>query len=132
MLRVSVVMPSYCSQATIARSMAAVLAQELGDEPFEVIVVDSSPDERCAAIVARDFPTVTLVRSRERLLPRAARTVGARHAGGELLVFTDPDTYAAPGWLHALVAAHEERGGVIVGGLAVHGGGWVAHGVHLA
>jgi len=132
MPRVSVVMPSYRSQQTIAPSLDAVLAQELDGEAFEVIVVDSSPDEQCAEIVARDFPTVRLVRSAERLLPQAARNLGARHASGELLVFTDPDTYAVAGWLRALVTAYDALGGVVVGGLGLHGEGWVARGVHLA
>ncbi|HVS63108.1 MAG TPA: glycosyltransferase [Thermoanaerobaculia bacterium] len=44
--RVSVVIPAYRSHATIAGCLAALRQQEY--RSFEVVVVDSSPDERTA------------------------------------------------------------------------------------
>lgn len=127
--RVSVVVACYESQRTLARSLRSMLAQSHG--AYEVVVVDSSPTESCAEIVRRDFPGVRLLRSAERLLPHAARNLGAAHAQGELLVFTDPDVYAPPDWLRRMEAAHADRGGVIVGALACHGRRWLDRGIHL-
>jgi hypothetical protein len=74
---------------------------------------------------------VCFVRSHDRLLPHAARNLGTQHARGELLVFTDPDIYAPPGWLAALVAEHARSGGVVVGALACHGRRWRDRANHL-
>ena len=130
--RVSVVIPAYGSQETLARCLEGMLAQDLPS--YEVVVVDSSPDEATAA-VARRYPAVRFVRSPHRLLPHAARNEGARIARGELLVFTDPDIYPPPGWLRSLVAAHdapgERAGEPIVGALACHGERWLDAGIHL-
>jgi GT2 family glycosyltransferase len=49
-----------------------------------------------------------------------------------LLVFTDPDIYAPPGWLDSLVRAQRQLGGVIVGGIACYGRNWLDLGIHLS
>jgi GT2 family glycosyltransferase len=126
---VSVVLPAYLSHQTIAGSLVALRQQTWRD--FEIVVADSSPDERTARIVATEFPEVTLVRSPTRLLPHGARNLGVAHARASLLVFSDPDVYARPDWLAALVAAHRSRGGVVVGALADHGTSWSERGIHL-
>ncbi len=125
---VTVVIPAYRSQATIARCLAALRGQSFA--AFETVVVDSSPDD-AVALAVHGFPEVRYERSRERLLPQAARNAGAALARGELLVFTDPDVYPAPGWLAQMVAAHRATGGVVVGALACHGRRWLDLGVHL-
>lgn len=126
---VSVIIPCYRSQDTVGGCLQALRRQSRED--VEVVVVDSSPDDATAQVVRR-FPEVTFVRSAERLLPHAARNRGVERAGGELLVFTDPDVYAAPDWIERLVAAHEgRRDRVVVGALACHGERWLDVGVHL-
>lgn len=126
---VSVVAPLYGSHGTLAGFLDALSRQTFRD--FEVVLVDSSPGEESARIVsARDEPLVYL-RSRERLLPQAARGLGVTRARGRLLVFTDPDVYAEPDWLERLVAARRETGHVVVGALACHGTRWLDRGIHL-
>lgn len=94
------------------------------------MVVDSSPDEATAAVVAR-IPEVRLVRPAGRLLPHAARNEGARAATGELLLFADPDIYPEPGAVEALVDARERHGGAAVAALVAHGSSWLERGLHL-
>jgi GT2 family glycosyltransferase len=65
------------------------------------------------------------------MLPHAARNLGVTLARGELLVFSDPDTYARPEWLERLVAAWEATGDVVVGAIANHGHRWLDTGVHI-
>jgi len=126
--RVSVVIPAYLSHATIAGCLAALRQQEY--RSFEVVVVDSSPDERTAREV-RAFPEVRLIRSPGRLLPHAARNAGVAESRGELLVFTDPDVYARPEWLRELVAAYGAAGQPVVGSISCHGRRWLDLGLHL-
>ncbi len=129
MPRVSVVYPAYRSEATVSGCLAALRRQTFTD--FETVLVDSGPGCGTAAVVSRDFPEVRCHASGSRLLPHAARNLGVNLARGELLVFSDPDTYARPDWLERLVAAWERTGNVVVGAIANHGHRWVDTGVHL-
>lgn len=126
----SVIIPAYRSQATVARCLETLAAQTLR-EAVETIVVDSSPDDATERIVRERFPRVRFERSSRRLLPHAARNRGAEMARADLLVFTDPDIYAWPDWLERMLAAHRETGGVIVGALACFGDRWLDRGIHL-
>jgi GT2 family glycosyltransferase len=131
----SVILPAYNSHATLAGCLEALARQTLRD--FETIVVDSSPAEsawqtaRIAGSPPSCLPGFRFERSARRLLPHAARNRGVELARGELLVFTDPDTYARPDWLERLLAAHRETGGPVVGALACHGSRWIDQGFHL-
>lgn len=124
---VSVVLPTYRSEATVGRCLSQLERQTFGD--YELIVVDSSPDNACARVISA-FRTVRLERSSERLAPQAARTLGARLARGRILVFTRPDVYVPPDWLEHVVAAVAEHG-VVAGGLVCHGSRWLDQGIHL-
>lgn len=126
--RVSVVVPAYRSHPTVAGCLAALRLQDY--RSFEVVVVDSSPDDRTAREV-RAFPEVRLIRSPRRLLPHAARNVGVAESRGDVLVFMDPDVYAHPGWLRELVAAYGAAGQPVVGSISCHGGRWLDVGIHL-
>ena len=126
---VSVVVAVYLSEATLDGSLDALARQTFRD--FETILVDSGPTEACARVVARRDEPLVYVRSAGRLFPQAARNAGVDRSRGRLLVFTDPDVYAAPDWLERLVAAHGETGNVVVGALACHGSRWLDRGIHL-
>jgi GT2 family glycosyltransferase len=123
----SIVIPAYRSEQTIEASLRAFLA-EAGDA--EIVVVDSSPDEATADVVRR-IPEVQLLRPPQRLLPHAARNVGAAATSGGLLLFTDPDIYPEHGAVDALVAAWERDGGAVVAALECHGDSWLERGLHL-
>ncbi len=127
--RVSVVYPAYRSEATVSSCLSALRRQTFTD--FEVVLVDSGPGETTGAIVARDFPEVRCHVSPTRLLPHAARNLGVSLARGELLLLSDPDTYARPDWIERMVAAWERTGGIIVGAIANHGDRWLDTGIHI-
>lgn len=111
--RVSVIIPSYNSRATIERSLTSLLNQEC-DEPFEVIVVDSSRDGT-AELVAQTFPSVKLVTSAERKYCGAARNIGVSKARGEIFAFTDADCIAPRFWVSNIIQAHMSECPVIGG-----------------
>ncbi|MFN8380121.1 MAG: glycosyltransferase [Anaerolineae bacterium] len=126
----SIIIPTYRSQGTVAAALESVLAQTRPAD--EVIVVDSSPDEETACVVERFVPRgVTLTRSTTRLYPHEARNRAASVAKGDLLVFTDPDIIARSGWLASIEAAYAATGHVIVGSVDCHGRRWTDVGVHL-
>ena len=128
--RVSVLMPAYHSEDTIAATLDALATQTFAD--FETIVVDSSPGEATAQLMADRYPGVHFHHSRDRLLPHAARNLGVSLASGELLVFTDPDCVARPDWLERLVAAHDRGHPVVGGAIELAQEGWVTTGIHLS
>jgi glycosyltransferase involved in cell wall biosynthesis len=127
--RVSVVIPAYHSDETIAACLESLRGQTFRD--FDVIVVNSSQEPRTKQIVEGCFPEVRFEQAPARLLPHAARNAGVRHARGELLVFTDPDCVARADWLERLVAAVDAGHAVVCGAIDPGAWGWVARGIHL-
>jgi GT2 family glycosyltransferase len=128
--RVSVVIAAYGSHATIARCLESLEAQTCQD--FELIVIDSSPDDRTADVVRARFPNVNYWHSPTRLYPHAARNEGARRASAQILVFTDPDIYARPDWLQQMLQAHGETRAAVVGAINCYGACWLDRGIHIA
>jgi glycosyltransferase involved in cell wall biosynthesis len=127
--RVSVVLPAYCSDASISACLEALDAQSFQD--FEVVVVNSSPETRTAEIVTTRFPAVVFHQSPTRLLPHAARNVAVSLSHGDLIVFTDPDCIPHPEWLEWLVRAHDHGASIVQGSVDLRGDTWLERGVHL-
>ncbi len=95
----------------------------------EIIVVDNGSPDRTAAIVARDFPHVHLIRTGENLGVAGGNNVGLRAARGDILVLTNVDTEPRPDWLAQLVAAFESDPRIgIVGGKLLYPDGTVQYG----
>jgi GT2 family glycosyltransferase len=124
-----VIAPAYHSDATIGAFLDGLSAQTFSD--FETIVVNSSPETRTETIVADRQPSARFVQSERRLLPHSARNVGARLAGGSLLVFTDPDCVAAREWLETLVRTADAGHEVVVGAVGFAGRDTRSRAVHL-
>lgn len=103
MPRVSVVIPHYNDLAGLDRCLAALDAQTLARDDFEIIVADNaSPLDRAAIDrVLRDRARLTIVAERG---AGPARNGGVALATGEILAFIDADCIAAPGWLEAGIA----------------------------
>jgi glycosyltransferase involved in cell wall biosynthesis len=127
--RVSVILPAYYSDGSIAQCLEAIHAQTFQD--FEIIVVNSSAETRTGEIITTRFPRVIFQQSSTRLLPHAARNVGVSLARGDLLVFTDPDCLPHPEWLASLVQASGAGWPVVQGSVEPKQGSWIERGVHL-
>ena len=126
---VSIIIPAYQSERTIARSLFTMQAQAFPD--YEIVLVDSSPDDRTEEIVRTRFGEARYEHSPHRVLPYAARNRAVEMARGRLLAFTDPDIYASPSWLQNLVAAYRKYGGAITGAIACHGERLLEVGMHF-
>ncbi len=109
MTKVSVIIPSFNSYATVNKTLDAVYAQTRPDYLSEVIVVDSSEDARVQTLfwpyVRRGMKQIS---AGVRVIPAAARNLGARMAEGDLLAFIDSDAYPTADWLERIVAAFED------------------------
>jgi glycosyltransferase involved in cell wall biosynthesis len=106
----SIVIPAYNAERTIARTLTACLAQSL---PCEILVVDDGSTDATPDIVAK-FPVKYL--RQENKGPAAARNLGWRAAGGELILFTDSDCVPEIDWARKLVSLLEESGAGAAGG----------------
>ena len=109
----SVVIPAYYSAATVAECLIALRSQTFSD--FEIILINSSPEEETERLVRSAFPEVVFEQSPVRLYPHAARNRGVQLARGSVFVFTDPDCRSRPDWLERIMAA-VEAGNDVVGG----------------
>jgi GT2 family glycosyltransferase len=85
MVRVSVVVPTYRRPELLARCLAALAAQTLPADRYEVVVAEDAAAEG----------------------PATARNRGWRAARGNVIAFTDDDTVPDPGWLAAGLAAFD-------------------------
>ncbi len=111
---ISVIIPSYNSAATIARTLDSLLAQEKSVSG-EIFVIDSSDDGKTPAILSGyEKRGVRVTRLQKKTGPAAGRNLGAGQAGGKVLAFIDSDAYAAPDWTAKIAAAVE--GGCRMGG----------------
>ena len=99
-VRVSVVMPVYNAEATLARSVESVLAQTHG--ALELLLVDDGSTDASRAMVAdaaaRDRRVVPIYQPRNAGVA-AARNAGIEAASGDYIAFLDSDDWWSPGKL---------------------------------
>ena len=112
---VSVVIPTYNGHKTIVQCLETVTNQQT-DFPYEVIVVDSSP-EPVEPLIKHRFPQVRYVHSKRRLSIGEGMNLGIQLAQGEFVAFTHDDCLVPSNWLERLVYHHQN------GTLAAVGGG---------
>jgi len=118
-VRFSIVIPVYNSHTTLQRCLEGV--RKLDYTSFEVILVDSSPDERSFDII-KCYPEYTGIRSVERLWMHEAKNVGIRSASGEIIACLDPDCVPDPDWLTRLEESLKEGYHVVGGGMGFYPG----------
>jgi glycosyltransferase involved in cell wall biosynthesis len=104
----SVVIPAYQAEATLGECLAALDAQSLPRDRYEIIVVDDGSRDRTGEI-ARSRPGVRVVRQENRGAA-AARNHGWRIATGTWIAFIDADCVPSRGWIAALLRAVRGNG----------------------
>ncbi len=118
----SVIVPTYRRTEPLKRLLAALAQQDLPGSEFEVFIVDDgggAPLEDLARPHVDSF-SIRLLRQ-ENAGPAAARNLGAAHARGRYLAFTDDDCRPESGWLSALDRAFASAPEALAGGSIVNG-----------
>jgi GT2 family glycosyltransferase len=110
-LKLSIIIPAYNAEATLAECLEACMAQTHPD--CEIIVVDDGSMDRTAEI-AKDFDVQYV--HQENAGPAAARNNGARIASGDVIALTDSDCIAEPNWIEELINGFDADNVVAVGG----------------
>jgi cellulose synthase/poly-beta-1,6-N-acetylglucosamine synthase-like glycosyltransferase len=106
----TVVVPAHNAAATLPDCLRALAQQTLPQAAYEVLVVDDGSTDSTAAVA--QALGVRVLRQPHRGAA-AARNLGARHARGGLLCFTDADCRPAPDWLAQLVAPFQADPAVV-------------------
>lgn len=118
----SVVVPTYERPAQLAACLRALSQLDYPRERFEVLIVDDAsarPPRELIESFGGAFD-VKLLAQTKNAGPAAARNLGARHARGEFLAFTDDDCEPERGWLRAFDARFAEAPAQVVGGRTVN------------
>jgi glycosyltransferase involved in cell wall biosynthesis len=110
--KVSVVIPTYNEERDIGECLKSLGKQSFRN--FEIIVVDDGSRDRTREI-ARKFKKVKLILGAHRG-PGFSRNLGARKAGGNILVFVDADMTFDKDYLKNLVnPILKDKTGKIIG-----------------
>jgi GT2 family glycosyltransferase len=119
-LSASVVVVTLCRPAFLRTCLQHLAEQSV--PVLETIVVDASPDDLSARLVADEFPYVRYLRNP--LGPGttgASRNLGLGVATGDILAFVDDDAFADVDWLEQLLLPYDDPKVGGVGGLARNG-----------
>ena len=119
---ISVIIPTYRRPAFLEACLSGLCRSEFPPQRFEVIIVDDGSPV-CPVDVCERFRTelnITLLNQRN-AGPAAARNLGAQHARGVYLAFTDDDCVPAPTWLSALSQRLTHSPDCLAGGSIVNG-----------
>jgi len=87
----SIVIVNYNS-ADYVTECVRTIREQASKVKYEVIVVDNASYDGCRERLARDFSDGIFVQSQFNLGFGRANNLGAEHAGGEVLLFLNPDT----------------------------------------
>lgn len=111
---ISVVVPFFDSERTLAACIESLLAQEDVEGGYEIILVDNGSTDASAEISGR-YPDLILL---EEKTPGAyaARNAGIRRAAAPLIAFTDADCVADRDWLRSIVEGMKDpRSAILIG-----------------
>lgn len=103
-LPASVVVPTYNHADRLTTCLDALLRQDFPATDYEVVIVDDGSGDHTAEVVAGYARSDTRVRylRQPNQGPAAARNLGARHARGALVLFTDDDCVPEPDWIREM------------------------------
>ncbi len=102
----SIIVPAYNADDVIGKCVAALMAQSVARERYEIVVVDDgSSDATGAAARAAGADRVLRIQHGG---PSAARNAGIEAAQGEIVLFTDADCEPAPTWLERMTAPFDD------------------------
>jgi glycosyltransferase involved in cell wall biosynthesis len=118
-MRVSVAIRTKDEADRLRLTLASLARQDMA---AEIVVVDDGSSDHTADVIAEAARTLTLTHIRH-AAPRgrsAASNAAAEAASGDVVVFMDGDTLAAPDLVARHGAAHRARAGIVARGGTFH------------
>ncbi len=116
---VSIIIPVYNLESTIAGCLDSVLAQTWTN--LEVLVIDDGSRDQSTSIIAE----YAQIDKRVHLISRmhsgvsSTRNTGIQNADGEYLLFVDGDDQIAPDMVEKYVAAFTEKTDIVLGAIKI-------------
>jgi len=114
----TIVIPAYKRPEMLRKAVLSTFALDFDRHAYEVIVVDSSPDDANARVVAElqaSAPCALRFLRKQPEGPGPSRNLGARTGTGEFIAFLDSDCQVSPGWLRAGLDAFAPGVGIVQG-----------------
>ncbi|MFH1644099.1 MAG: glycosyltransferase [bacterium] len=102
---ISIIVPTFNSEKTIAKTIQAIQEQETKEETELIIVDDNSTDKTVQEI--KKFNKIKLIQQEKNSGPAVARNTGAKNAKGEIIIFTDSDCVPEKNWLDEMIKPFE-------------------------
>lgn len=117
---ISVVIPAYNAQASLARCLDSVLAQTYPH--FEVLLVNDGSADNSPAIADQYGTSDRRIRVHHQSNGgvSAARNVGLAHASGEFVCFVDSDDWVEPSYLAELISQADQHDMLVVLNHCIH------------
>ncbi len=116
-LKISVVIPALNEEALLLRCIKSLKNQNYPREKFEIILVDSGSTDKTVQIARKNGVRVFIKKSLETI--GASRDFGAKQAKGEIIAFTDSDSFVAADWLLKIDQFMETPNLMFIGGQAL-------------
>lgn len=110
MAKISVIVPVYNNEATVAASLQSLFVQSFAE--LEIIAVDDGSNDGSAAVLARlaaAEPRLQVVALAENGGVHAARAAGLRRATAPYVGFMDADDFVAPEMFQRMLQAVQEQ-----------------------
>ena len=111
---VSIIIPAFNAEQTIAKCLDSILAQEYRGK-YEIIVVDNGSQDRTAEIVNL-FDKVNLLKYTDTQSSYAARNKGILASQGNILAFTDADIAVSKAWLRNGIRCFNNKYDCVIAG----------------
>lgn len=105
--KISIIVPAYNAESTIARCVNSILAQTLPD--FELIIIDDGSTDKTSQICAAYSDDRIRYYRKENGGPSSARNMGLSLARGEYIGFADADDGTVPEMYEKMYAAAKEH-----------------------
>ncbi|MBN2138819.1 MAG: glycosyltransferase [Sedimentisphaerales bacterium] len=110
-LMLSIIVVSWNVKQDLADCIRSI-SQNPPDCRYEIIVVDNASTDGSAEMVAKEFPSVTLISNEDNRGFAAANNIGIRQARGRYVLLLNPDTVVHAGSLDTLITFMENHNDV--------------------
>jgi len=105
--RISIIIVSWNARSVVRECLPSVVATDYPN--LEIIFADNASTDGTAAWIAREYPSVKIVRHPENWLFARGNNAALPHTTGEYVLLLNNDVEVPPDWLHPLVETMEEN-----------------------